>query len=184
MVLWSRGRQKVVQISFVLISKILNLGKLRWIHYGNQTFTEVLYSSVKKLLSHVKSTLKWRLMDRKPLERWVHQDGRVVLLGDACHPMLVRLLKWLISNNLLIKLFFHFPFISALPITRCRNGNRGWFYVGLDFVQDFGYFTELLSFAILWEAEIWSHLEDTSCKSTKSTCLSPHEWSGTASPWW
>ena len=28
-VLWSRGRQKVVQISFVLISKILSLGKLR-----------------------------------------------------------------------------------------------------------------------------------------------------------
>ena len=49
-----------------------------------------IHSSVKKLLSHVKSTLKWRLMDRRPLERWVHQDGRVVLLGDACHPMLVR----------------------------------------------------------------------------------------------
>ena len=93
MVLWSRGRQKVVQISFVLISKILSLGELRRIRYGNQTFIEVLYSSVKKLLSHVRSTLKWRLMDRKPLERWVHQDGRVVLLGDACHPMLVRLLK-------------------------------------------------------------------------------------------
>ena len=93
MVLWSRGQQKVVQISFVLISKILSLGELRRIRYGNQTFIEVLYSSVKKLLSHVRSTLKWRLMDRKPLERWVHQDGRVVLLGDACHPMLVRLLK-------------------------------------------------------------------------------------------
>lgn len=43
---------------------------------------------VRKLLSHVQSTLKWRLMDRKPLETWVHPEGRVVLLGDSCHPML------------------------------------------------------------------------------------------------
>ena len=42
------------------------------------------------MLSHVKSTLKWRLMDRLPLEKWVHDSGRVVLLGDACQPMLVR----------------------------------------------------------------------------------------------
>jgi salicylate hydroxylase len=47
-------------------------------------------SSVQKLLSSVKSTLKWRLMDRKPLPTWVHRKGRLVLLGDACHPMLVR----------------------------------------------------------------------------------------------
>lgn len=43
---------------------------------------------IRKLLSHVAVTLKWRLMDRKPLETWVHADGRVVLLGDSCHPML------------------------------------------------------------------------------------------------
>ena len=47
-------------------------------------------SSVQKLLSFFKSTLKWRLMDRKPLDTWVHPKGRLVLLGDACHPMLVR----------------------------------------------------------------------------------------------
>jgi hypothetical protein len=28
-------------------------------------------------------------MDRKPLPTWVHPKGRLVLLGDACHPMLV-----------------------------------------------------------------------------------------------
>ncbi|KAI0052821.1 FAD/NAD-P-binding domain-containing protein [Auriscalpium vulgare] len=43
---------------------------------------------VKKLLSFVDSTLKWRLMDRSPLPTWVHPKGRLVLLGDACHPML------------------------------------------------------------------------------------------------
>jgi len=29
---------------------------------------------------------RWALYDRRPLARW--QDGRAVLLGDACHPML------------------------------------------------------------------------------------------------
>ncbi|KZV70868.1 FAD/NAD-P-binding domain-containing protein [Peniophora sp. CONT] len=43
---------------------------------------------VQKLLSFVTSTLKWRLMGRKPLPTWVHPAGRVVLLGDSCHPML------------------------------------------------------------------------------------------------
>jgi hypothetical protein len=47
------------------------------------------YCSVQKLLSFVKTTLKWRLMDRKPLNTWVHSQGRLALLGDACHPMLV-----------------------------------------------------------------------------------------------
>ena len=32
-------------------------------------------------------------MDRAPLETWVHKDGKVALLGDACHPMLVRTLS-------------------------------------------------------------------------------------------
>lgn len=43
---------------------------------------------LQKILSSVPSTLKWKLMDRKPLETWVHPSGKVVLLGDACHPML------------------------------------------------------------------------------------------------
>lgn len=43
---------------------------------------------ILKLLTMVPSTLKWKLMDREPLETWVHPGGRVVLLGDACHPML------------------------------------------------------------------------------------------------
>jgi len=45
---------------------------------------------VRRLLGFVQSTLKWRLMDRKPLDKWIHDSGRVILLGDACHPMLVR----------------------------------------------------------------------------------------------
>ncbi|KLO16029.1 FAD/NAD-binding domain-containing protein [Schizopora paradoxa] len=43
---------------------------------------------ITKLLSMVPSTLKWKLMDRQPLTTWLHHEGRVVLLGDSCHPML------------------------------------------------------------------------------------------------
>lgn len=43
---------------------------------------------VQKMLSLVPSTLVWSLMDREPLDTWIHSDGKVCLLGDACHPML------------------------------------------------------------------------------------------------
>jgi salicylate hydroxylase len=43
---------------------------------------------VCKMLGMVKSVLKSRLMLRQPLKTWVHPGGRIVLLGDACHPML------------------------------------------------------------------------------------------------
>lgn len=43
---------------------------------------------VKKLLQLVPSTMLWSLMDRLPLETWIHADNKVCLLGDACHPML------------------------------------------------------------------------------------------------
>ena len=43
---------------------------------------------IQKLLALIPSTLNWKLMDRAPLRTWVHADGKVVLLGDSCHPML------------------------------------------------------------------------------------------------
>jgi salicylate hydroxylase len=43
---------------------------------------------VQKLLSLVDSTMVWSLMDRKSLDKWVHDEGKVCLVGDACHPML------------------------------------------------------------------------------------------------
>ena len=50
---------------------------------------------VQKLLALVPSTLNWKLMDRAPLKTWVHPDGKLVLLGDSCHPMLVRIARFL-----------------------------------------------------------------------------------------
>jgi len=43
---------------------------------------------VRKLLGLVQSPLKFRLLDRGPLDKWIHDFGPVTLLGDACHPML------------------------------------------------------------------------------------------------
>ncbi|KAK7042250.1 FAD/NAD(P)-binding domain-containing protein [Favolaschia claudopus] len=43
---------------------------------------------VQKLLKLVSHTLIWPLLDRDPLDTWVHPSGKVALMGDACHPML------------------------------------------------------------------------------------------------
>lgn len=44
---------------------------------------------VRKLCSLTGEYLKWKLADLKqPLKRWIHPSGKVVLLGDACHPMM------------------------------------------------------------------------------------------------
>ncbi|CAI6230220.1 unnamed protein product [Periconia digitata] len=40
------------------------------------------------LLTHVHQVSKWKLMHRDPLPTWTHPSSRLVLIGDACHPML------------------------------------------------------------------------------------------------
>ncbi|KAI0108850.1 putative monooxygenase [Nemania sp. FL0031] len=44
--------------------------------------------TLTKLLACVDQVDKWRLMHLHPLTRWGHKDGRFVMSGDACHPML------------------------------------------------------------------------------------------------
>ena len=43
---------------------------------------------LKKLLSLVQETSKWRLMNSKEMSRWSHPSGKFTLLGDACHATL------------------------------------------------------------------------------------------------
>ncbi|CAK7240526.1 MAG: hypothetical protein STHCBS139747_001968 [Sporothrix thermara] len=43
---------------------------------------------VQKLCALTGDFMKWRLCDLPNLPRWVHPSGKVVLLGDSCHPML------------------------------------------------------------------------------------------------
>ncbi len=44
------------------------------------------HPTITTLLEQADAHYRWALFDRDPLEQWV--DGRVALLGDACHPML------------------------------------------------------------------------------------------------
>jgi 2-polyprenyl-6-methoxyphenol hydroxylase-like FAD-dependent oxidoreductase len=43
------------------------------------------HPEVQTVLEACPEVYKWALLERDPLPRW--HDGRVVLLGDACHPM-------------------------------------------------------------------------------------------------
>lgn len=45
-------------------------------------------SVVEQLLSHVESCVKRKLAYLPPLEKWLSESGRVVILGDAAHAML------------------------------------------------------------------------------------------------
>lgn len=80
----------------------------------------ILPSRVRKLLGFVKSTLKWRLMDRKPLDKWIHDSGRIVLLGDACHPMLVRCIAGFRLSTTIDSSS------TAIQSTGRCDGDRGW----------------------------------------------------------
>ncbi|KAA1471780.1 FAD/NAD(P)-binding domain-containing protein [Dentipellis sp. KUC8613] len=59
-----------------------DLGKMR------EVFKDFEPRRVQKMLDLIPRIMDWRLMDREPLPKWVHDDGKVALLGDACHPML------------------------------------------------------------------------------------------------
>jgi salicylate hydroxylase/6-hydroxynicotinate 3-monooxygenase len=43
------------------------------------------HADVRAVLDACPDCHKWAILEREPLERW--SEGRVVLLGDACHPM-------------------------------------------------------------------------------------------------
>jgi 2-polyprenyl-6-methoxyphenol hydroxylase-like FAD-dependent oxidoreductase len=49
-----------------------------------QAFTG-FHADVRAVLDACPACHKWAILEREPLPRWSH--GRVVLLGDACHPM-------------------------------------------------------------------------------------------------
>ena len=43
------------------------------------------HPDVRRVLDACPDCHKWAILEREPLPRW--SDGRIVLLGDACHPM-------------------------------------------------------------------------------------------------
>jgi salicylate hydroxylase/6-hydroxynicotinate 3-monooxygenase len=46
---------------------------------------EGFHPDVRAVVEACPDCHKWAILEREPLSRW--SDGRVVLLGDACHPM-------------------------------------------------------------------------------------------------
>jgi salicylate hydroxylase/6-hydroxynicotinate 3-monooxygenase len=46
---------------------------------------ERFHPEVRAVLNACPDCHKWAILEREPLPRW--SEGRVVLLGDACHPM-------------------------------------------------------------------------------------------------
>ncbi|KAI1091699.1 salicylate hydroxylase [Rostrohypoxylon terebratum] len=43
---------------------------------------------IQKLCALTGDFMKWRLCDLPDLSRWIHPSGKIMLLGDSCHPML------------------------------------------------------------------------------------------------
>jgi salicylate hydroxylase len=43
---------------------------------------------LRMFLNQVKGVAKWKLMHLDPLDTWASSDGRFLMVGDACHPML------------------------------------------------------------------------------------------------
>ncbi|MBT8234304.1 MAG: FAD-dependent monooxygenase [Bacteroidia bacterium] len=93
------GPQRHVVIYYVRGGQLLNFVAVEecdnWIQesWSKQGDLAALHASfygwhpaVTQLLDACSETYLWGLFDRKPLNTW--SDGRVTLLGDACHPML------------------------------------------------------------------------------------------------
>jgi salicylate hydroxylase/6-hydroxynicotinate 3-monooxygenase len=55
-----------------------DVGELRQAYEG-------FHPDVRAVLEACPDCHKWAILEREPLPRW--SDGRIVLLGDACHPM-------------------------------------------------------------------------------------------------
>jgi len=77
-------------VNFVAVQERTDWQKESWNEPGDvrelrQSFAD-WHPEVTELLSATEHCFLWALFDRKPLKQWT--DGKVTLLGDACHPML------------------------------------------------------------------------------------------------
>jgi len=77
-------------INFVAVEERTDWAKESWNTPGDMAAVRTAFSGwdarVTTLLDACDQCYLWGLFDREPLERWT--DGRVTLVGDACHPML------------------------------------------------------------------------------------------------
>jgi salicylate hydroxylase len=77
-------------LNFVAVTEESNWQREQWSDRGSVDDAVDSYNGwhpqIATILHAVDETFKWALFDRDPLPRW--STGRVVLVGDACHPML------------------------------------------------------------------------------------------------
>lgn len=77
-------------VNFVGIVEQSGWNEEGWHHSGDPQAAlaafEGWHPTVRRILSEAETIHRWALFDRPPLPRW--SEGRAVLLGDACHPML------------------------------------------------------------------------------------------------
>ncbi len=77
-------------INFVAVEERSDWREESWTRPGDLNELRAAFGdwhpAVATLIDKVDQSFLWALFDRKPLARWT--DGRVALLGDACHPML------------------------------------------------------------------------------------------------
>ena len=77
-------------LNFVAVSEEATWTREQWSDRGSIADAAKNYRGwhpqIATILTAVDETFKWALFDRDPLPEWA--QGRVALLGDACHPML------------------------------------------------------------------------------------------------
>ena len=77
-------------VNFVAVEDRDEWAEEDWNVKGNMTQMRQAFAGwddrIKTLLEACEECFLWGLFDHAPLPRWV--DGRMALLGDACHPML------------------------------------------------------------------------------------------------
>jgi salicylate hydroxylase len=77
-------------LNFVAVSEESTWTREQWSDRGSIADAAKIYEGwhpqITTILNAVDETFKWALFDRNPLPEW--SQGRVALLGDACHPML------------------------------------------------------------------------------------------------
>jgi len=77
-------------LNFIAVSEEATWTREQWSDRGSISDAVKIYEAwhpqVATILTAVDETFKWALFDRIPLPEWT--EGRVALLGDACHPML------------------------------------------------------------------------------------------------
>lgn len=77
-------------VNFVAVEERTDWREEGWTQPGDPAELRAAFEGwrpeVADLINHIDDCFLWALFARKPLARW--SDGPVVLLGDACHPML------------------------------------------------------------------------------------------------